>query len=38
MPEQHKTVYYNGQGQMVYGTQKINGKTYHFNPVTGAEQ
>lgn len=35
---QHKTVYYNANGQMQYGTQKINGRTYYFNTVTGAQK
>ena len=30
-----KTVYYNGQGQMQYGLQTINGKIYYFNPWSG---
>jgi len=33
---QHKIVYYNNNGQMLYGFQKIKGKTYHFNTQTGA--
>lgn len=33
---QHKTVYYNGQGQMLYGHQSINGHNYFFDRVTGA--
>ncbi|MFT8425770.1 MAG: hypothetical protein ABF630_09935 [Liquorilactobacillus sp.] len=32
---QHKTVYYNSQGQMVYGKQVIAGKTYYFDTKTG---
>ena len=36
IPEQNKTVYYNKDGQMVYGTQIINGKTYHFDTFDGA--
>ncbi|WP_222832080.1 hypothetical protein, partial [Liquorilactobacillus mali] len=31
-----KTVYYNGNGQMLYGKQFINGKWYTFNTSTGA--
>ncbi len=30
-----KTVYYNAQGQMQYGLQTINGKSYYFNPWSG---
>lgn len=33
---QHKTVYYDNNGQMLYGFQKIKGKVYHFNARTGA--
>lgn len=33
-----RTVYYNNQGQMVYGTQFINGSWYNFNWQTGAMQ
>ncbi|MFT8606602.1 MAG: N-acetylmuramoyl-L-alanine amidase, partial [Liquorilactobacillus ghanensis] len=32
----HKTVYYNNQGQMQYGQQKLNGHWYLFDNVTGA--
>lgn len=35
IPEQNKTVYYNKDGQMVYGTQIINGKTYYFDTFDG---
>ncbi|MFT8725990.1 MAG: N-acetylmuramoyl-L-alanine amidase, partial [Liquorilactobacillus nagelii] len=35
IPEQHKTVYYNNQGQMQYGQQNINGHWYLFDKVTG---
>ncbi|MGJ3779747.1 GH25 family lysozyme, partial [Limosilactobacillus mucosae] len=31
-----RTVYYNSQGQMQYGEQKINGYWYYFNTSTGA--
>ena len=31
-----RTVYYNGQGQMQYGEQKINGYWYYFNTSSGA--
>ncbi|MFT8825369.1 MAG: hypothetical protein ABF536_05470, partial [Liquorilactobacillus mali] len=31
-----KTVYYNGNGQMLYGKQFINGKWYTFDKNTGA--
>ena len=34
--DQHKTVYYNGNGQMLYGWQNINGRNYLFNVYTGA--
>ncbi|MFT9269906.1 MAG: immunoglobulin-like domain-containing protein, partial [Liquorilactobacillus nagelii] len=34
--DQHKTVYYNNQGQMLYGQQQINGHWYLFDNVTGA--
>lgn len=30
-----RTVYYNSQGQMMYGEQNINGKWYYFNHVDG---
>ncbi|MFT9245455.1 MAG: choline-binding protein, partial [Liquorilactobacillus satsumensis] len=33
---QNKTVYYNESGKMVYGQQKIDGKVYNFDTVTGA--
>ena len=33
---QHKTVYYNEDGKMVYGYQKIDNKWYYFDKVTGA--
>ncbi|WP_412771412.1 hypothetical protein [Ligilactobacillus sp. WC1T17] len=33
---QNKTVYYDSQGHMLYGSQTINGKVYYFNKVTGA--
>ncbi|WP_311408492.1 glycosyl hydrolase 53 family protein, partial [Liquorilactobacillus uvarum] len=36
IPEQKKTVYYNGQGQMQYGQQRIQGKWYLFAKNTGA--
>jgi arabinogalactan endo-1,4-beta-galactosidase len=36
IPEQHKAVYYNNQGQMQYGQQNINGHWYLFDKVTGA--
>jgi arabinogalactan endo-1,4-beta-galactosidase len=36
--DQHKTVYYNGNGQMQYGQQHLNGNWYLFNGVTGARQ
>ena len=32
---QHKEVYYDGLGNMVYGQQKINGKWQYFDTVTG---
>ncbi|NME34657.1 peptidoglycan DD-metalloendopeptidase family protein, partial [Lactobacillus sp. MRS-253-APC-2B] len=32
----NRTVYYNSKGQMQYGWQTINGKTYYFNVWTGA--
>ncbi|KRM04378.1 hypothetical protein FC89_GL002320 [Liquorilactobacillus ghanensis DSM 18630] len=31
IPDQHKTVYYNSNGQMQYGQQKINGHWYLFD-------
>ncbi|MFM9745114.1 hypothetical protein ACKI2C_46995, partial [Streptomyces brasiliscabiei] len=34
--DQNKTVYYNGQGQMQYGQQNVNGKWYLFDKNTGA--
>ncbi|WP_225354958.1 hypothetical protein [Ligilactobacillus ruminis] len=34
--DQHKTCYYNGNGQMLYGRQYINGRWYTFNRWTGA--
>ncbi|MFT8606603.1 N-acetylmuramoyl-L-alanine amidase family protein, partial [Liquorilactobacillus ghanensis] len=34
--DQHKTVYYNSQGQMQYGQQKLNGHWYLFDSATGA--
>ena len=33
-----KTVYYNVDGQMQYGEQKINGYWYYFKPGNGAMQ
>lgn len=33
-----RIVYYNEQGQMQYGKQIINGKTYFFNKETGNEE
>ncbi|ULQ50589.1 hypothetical protein J6864_11160 [Liquorilactobacillus nagelii] len=33
--DQHKTVYYNNQGQMLYGQQQINGHWYLFDNATG---
>ena len=36
IPEQNKTVYYNKDGQMVYGTQIINGKKYYFDTFDGS--
>ncbi|MFT9269376.1 MAG: hypothetical protein ABF539_07640, partial [Liquorilactobacillus nagelii] len=33
---QHKTVFYNNQGQMLYGQQEINGHWYLFDSTTGA--
>ena len=36
LPDQNKKVYYNDQGQMQYGFQKIKGKTYYLDPVTGS--
>ncbi|MFT8661324.1 MAG: hypothetical protein ABF782_09810, partial [Liquorilactobacillus ghanensis] len=36
IPDQHKTVYYNSNGQMQYGQQKINGHWYLFDKATGA--
>ena len=33
---QRKVVYYNNAGQMQYGRQKINGRTYDMNRMTGA--
>ena len=35
LKDQNKTVYYNNQGHMVYGWQKINGATYYFDPALG---
>ncbi|ARW18727.1 hypothetical protein [Pediococcus pentosaceus] len=32
--DQHKTVYYNAQGQMLYGQQHLNGHWYLFDTVT----
>ncbi|PLA76853.1 choline-binding protein, partial [Ligilactobacillus agilis] len=34
--DQHKTVYYDKDGRMLYGSQTIAGKKYYFNPFTGA--
>ncbi|WP_284052174.1 hypothetical protein [Ligilactobacillus agilis] len=34
--DQHKTVYYNGNGQMLYGWQNINGRNYFFDVYTGS--
>ena len=36
LPDQNKTVYYNGAGQMQYGQQNIDKHWYYFNPATGA--
>ena len=36
LADQKKTVYYNDKGQMQYGKQIIDGKTYEFDKVTGA--
>ena len=36
IPEQRKTVYYAGNGQMQYGQQRINGHWYLFDNCTGA--
>ena len=36
IPSQNKTVYYNSQGKMVYGAQKVDDKIYGFDPNTGA--
>ncbi|WP_442918921.1 N-acetylmuramoyl-L-alanine amidase family protein, partial [Ligilactobacillus sp.] len=36
IPEQHKTVYYAGNGQMQYGQQKIGGHWYLFDTSSGA--
>ncbi|MFT9269212.1 MAG: hypothetical protein ABF539_06815, partial [Liquorilactobacillus nagelii] len=33
IPEQHKTVYYNNQGQMQYGQQQVSGHWYLFDKV-----
>ena len=35
---QHKTVYYNNQGQMLYGIQKIDGNYYYFDYSSGGIQ
>ena len=32
--DQNKTVYYNSRGQMLYGTQLIDGKRYYFDVST----
>lgn len=32
--DQHKTAYYNAQGQMLYGQQHLNGHWYLFDTVT----
>lgn len=34
MANQRKVVYYNNAGQMQYGRQKINGRTYDMNRMT----
>ncbi|MCQ2556892.1 MAG: NlpC/P60 family protein, partial [Ligilactobacillus sp.] len=36
--DQHKTVYYNGNGEMQYGQQHINGKWYLFDKNSGARK
>ena len=36
IPSQNKTVYYNAQGHMLYGVQKIGNNYYGFNASTGA--
>lgn len=36
--DQHKTVYYNLQGQMQYGQQHLNNNWYFFKPGSGAMQ
>ncbi|WP_268869442.1 hypothetical protein [Ligilactobacillus acidipiscis] len=36
MNQGNKTVFYNASGQMLYGYQKINGKIYYFDTITGA--
>ena len=35
--DQHKTVYYNKDGQMLYGFQKIGEATYYFDPALGTK-
>lgn len=37
LADQNKTVYYNDQGQMVYGWKDISGRRYFFDRVTGAK-
>ncbi|MFT8869527.1 peptidoglycan amidohydrolase family protein [Liquorilactobacillus nagelii] len=36
IPNQYKTVYYNNNGQMQYGSRNIDGVNYYFNAGTGA--
>ncbi|MEY8661311.1 C39 family peptidase, partial [Ligilactobacillus faecis] len=36
IPEQNKTVYYNQDGWMLYGQQKLNGHWYNFDTYDGA--
>ena len=35
--DQHKEVYYDGNGNMVYGEQNINGHWQYFDPTSGAQ-
>ena len=35
LKDQNKTVYYDKNGHMLYGWQKLNGATYYFDTVTG---
>ena len=37
LADQNKEVYYDGNGNMVYGQQKIDGKWQYFDPATGAQ-